>query len=81
MSDTTRDELRPLLQQLIFGFFPSAVLSVAARLRIPDLVADGAKSSEELAATTSTHAPSLYRLLRALAYLGILEETEPRASG
>jgi len=79
--DTTRDELRPLLQQLIFGFFPSAVLSVAVRLRIPDLVADGAKSSEQLAAATSTHEPSLFRLLRALAYLGILEATEPKRFG
>ena len=51
---------------------------MAARLRIPDLLADGAKSSEELAEATATHAPSLYRLLRALAYLGILEESEPR---
>jgi orsellinic acid C2-O-methyltransferase len=75
------DELRPLLQQLIFGFFPSAVLSVAARLRLPDLVADGAKSSDDLAAATTTHEPSLYRLLRALAYLGILEETAPRRFG
>jgi orsellinic acid C2-O-methyltransferase len=81
MADTADDTRRRLLQQLIFGFFPSAVLSVAARLRIPDLVADGARSSEELAEATSTHAPSLYRLLRALAYLGILEETEPRRFG
>jgi orsellinic acid C2-O-methyltransferase len=79
--NTTRDDLRPLLQQLIFGFFPSAVLSVAARLRIPDLVAGGPKTSDELADATSTHPPSLYRLLRALAYLGILEETEPRRFG
>ena len=70
-------KLQPLLLQLIFGFFPSQVLYVAARLRIPNLVADGAKSSEELAEATATHAPSLYRLLRALAYLGILEESEP----
>ena len=81
MADTTNDQLRPLLQQLIFGFFPSAVLSVAARLRIPDLVAAGPKTSDELADATSTHPPSLYRLLRALAYLGILEETEPRHFG
>jgi orsellinic acid C2-O-methyltransferase len=81
MTDSTRDELRPLLQQLIFGFFPSAVLSVAARLRIPDLVAGGPKSSDELADATATHPPSLYRLLRALAYLGILEETEPGRFG
>lgn len=70
-------KLQPLLLQLIFGFFPAQVLYVAARLRIPDLVAGGAKSSEELAEATATHAPSLYRLLRALAYLGILEESEP----
>jgi SAM-dependent methyltransferase len=81
MADDTDDALRPLLQQLIFGFFPSAVLSVGARLRIPDLVAGGPKSSDELADATRTHAPSLYRLLRALAYLGILEETEPRHFG
>jgi hypothetical protein len=81
MADTTDDALRPLLQQLIFGFFPSAVLSVAARLRIFDLVAGGPKSSDELAEATSTHPPSLYRLLRAAAYLGVLEETEPRHFG
>jgi O-methyltransferase domain/Dimerisation domain len=77
MADDTDDALRPLLQQLIFGFFPSAVLSVAVRLGIPDLVAGGPRSSDDLAATTDTHPPSLYRLLRALAYLGILEETGP----
>lgn len=81
MPDATDDPRLPLLQQLIFGFFPSAVLSVAARLRVPDLVAAGATSSDELADATSTHPPSLYRLLRALAYLGILEETEPRRFG
>jgi hypothetical protein len=77
MADATDDSRIPMLQQLIFGFFPSAVLSVAVRLRIPDLVADGPRSSDDLAATTDTHPPSLYRLLRALAYLGILEETDP----
>jgi orsellinic acid C2-O-methyltransferase len=81
MADTTDDPRLPLLQQLIFGFFPSAVLSVVARLRIPDRVADGPMSSDELAEETSTHPPSLYRLLRAAAYLGILEETEPGRFG
>jgi SAM-dependent methyltransferase len=81
MADQNDDPRVPMLQQLIFGFFPSAVLSVAVRLRIPDLVADGPKSSDELAATTDTHPPSLYRLLRAMAYLGILDETEPRHFG
>jgi hypothetical protein len=75
MADTTDPKTRGLLMQLIFGFFPSAVIYVAARLKIPDLLAAGPKRSEELAGLTGTHAPSLYRLLRALAYLGILEET------
>jgi orsellinic acid C2-O-methyltransferase len=78
MADASDADRRiPMLQQLIFGFFPSAVLSVAVRLRIPDLVAGGPRSSDDLAAKTDTHPPSLYRLLRAMAYLGLLEETEP----
>jgi hypothetical protein len=81
MAEATDDPRLPMLQQLIFGFFPSAVLSVAVRLRIPDLVADGPKSNDELAATSGTHAPSLYRLLRAMAYLGLMEETEPGSFG
>ena len=81
MADTNDDALRRLLQQLIFGFFPSAVLGVVTRLRIPDLVAGGPKSTDQLASSTETHPPSLYRLLRAAAYLGILEETEPRRFG
>jgi len=76
MTDAADQKLRPLLQSMVFGFFPSQVLYVGARLRIPDLVADGAKTSHELADATDTHAPTLYRLLRALAYLGILEEAE-----
>jgi hypothetical protein len=81
MADENDDPRIPMLQQLVFGFFPSAVLSVAVRLRIPDLVADGPKSNDELAGTTETDPASLYRLLRALAYLGIVQETEPRHFG
>jgi hypothetical protein len=76
MTDAPDQKLRPLLQSMVFGFFPAQVLYVGARLRIPDLVAEAAKTSEELADATDTHAPTLYRLLRALAYLGVLEETE-----
>ncbi|GHE89645.1 methyltransferase [Amycolatopsis deserti] len=49
-------------------------LSVAAELGVADLLRDGPRSTGELAATTRTHAPSLYRLLRALASLGIFHE-------
>jgi hypothetical protein len=51
MAESDADMRIPMLQQLIFGFFPSAVLSVAVRLRIPDLVADGPRSSEGVVAS------------------------------
>jgi len=47
---------------------------VAAELRLPDLLAEGARSAQELAPATGTHAPSLHRVLRALASLGLFTE-------
>src|SRR5437899_1517531 len=49
---------------------------VAAQLGIPDLLAEGPKTSEELAVATGSHAPSLYRLLRALTTIEICRERE-----
>ena len=53
--------------QYVTGFWMSRALYVLAKLGIPDLLQSGPKSVEELAQATETHAPSLYRLLRALA--------------
>ena len=47
---------------------------VAAKLALADLVASGPKSTEELAAATHSHGPSMARLLRALTSLGIFAE-------
>src|SRR5262249_1731786 len=47
---------------------------VAAKLGLADLVKDGAKSVEELARASGAHAPSLYRILRALASVGVFAE-------
>lgn len=65
------------LGPMITGFMVSQTIHVAARLGIADLLKDGAKSSDELARATATHAPSLHRMLRALAALGLLDEVEP----
>ncbi len=56
------------------GAFGVQAIHVAARLAIADLLSDGSKSAEELARATETHAPSLRRLLEALATLGIFRE-------
>ena len=59
--------------QYVTGFWMSRALYVLAKLGIPDLLQSGPKSVEELAQATETHAPSLYRLLRALASNGLVK--------
>jgi hypothetical protein len=49
---------------------------LAATLGIADFLRDGPQDIEHLAKATSTHADSLYRLLRALASIGIFAETD-----
>lgn len=51
-------------------------IAVAAKLRLADQLKDGPKSVDELAAATATHPPSLSRLLRALAGVGIFAGTD-----
>ncbi len=62
--------------QMMNAYRLSQSISVAAKLGIADLLADGPKNSEELAQATGTHASSLYRLLRSLASFGIFAEDE-----
>jgi hypothetical protein len=50
------------------------VVHAAAQFNLADHLADGAKSADELAGPTGTHAPSLHRLMRTLASIGILTE-------
>jgi hypothetical protein len=56
----------------------SRMLYVAAKLGLADLLAKGPRTAEELAGPTETHAPSLHRLLRALANLGVFAEDGKR---
>jgi len=59
--------------QMAMGRWVSQIVYVAAELGLADLLAQGRKSADELAGVTGTHAPSLFRLMRTLAHLGILE--------
>jgi hypothetical protein len=72
--DPTADKLR----ELINGYQVSQAIHVAATLGLADLLADGPRSADELAAQTNTHAPSLYRLMRALAAAGVFHEDDER---
>jgi O-methyltransferase domain/Dimerisation domain len=62
------------LLPMITGFMMSQAIGVAVQLNLADLLAKGPLDSDALALQTQTHAPSLRRLLRALAGAGLVEE-------
>jgi hypothetical protein len=67
-----------LLRQMISAPYVTQRIYATAKLSISDLLKDGSKETHELAALTETHEPSLYRVLRALATVGIFSEIQPR---
>ena len=77
MSDKAVPAGTALASMLIQGQQAQAII-VAVQLRVPDLLAQGPRHAEELAATTGTHPGALYRLLRALASYGVLHILEDR---
>src|SRR5947209_8495657 len=76
----TADTLPPreALLRMINGYQVSQALHVAAMLGIADLLQAGPKGVEELAKATRTHAPTLSRLLAALASVDVLAENDGR---
>ena len=66
------------LLQMATAHWISHIVYVAAKLSLADHLANGPKGADELAGETGTHAPSLYRLMRTLASLGILTEDASR---
>jgi O-methyltransferase domain/Dimerisation domain len=66
---------RSPLQELLFGAMTAKIVYAAAELRLADLLAEGHRTSAELAGRTGAHGPSLRRLLRALAGLGVVTQT------
>ena len=64
--------------QLTTGFMVSAALGVVAQLGVADHLADGPRSTADLAARTGANEDALYRVLRALATTGIFTETSSR---
>ena len=69
------------MRRLLDGYQVTLALHAAAVLGIPDLLRDGPRTNEDLAAASGAHAPTLYRLLRALAAIGVLHEDDGRRFG
>lgn len=70
----TPDPSPNTMMDLIAGHRVTAVIYVAAKLGLTDLLADGARTAADLARLTDTHERSLLRLIRALCALGIFTE-------
>lgn len=64
------------LIELARGHWLAHIVYVAAKLDLADHLANGPRNAAAVATATGTHAPSLYRFMRALAGLGILAEND-----
>src|SRR5207248_382835 len=62
------------LRRLINGYQVSQAIHVATVLDIPELLAEGPRTPDELAAATDSNGNALRRLLRALAAIGVFHE-------
>lgn len=69
------------LRELITGYRVTQLIYVAAELGIADLLKDGPKHYEELARDSGAHALSLFRILRALASVGVFAQVESERFG
>jgi hypothetical protein len=74
MSETAPPAALLDLQKLILGKWASQAVSVAAKLGIADLLKDGPRACDDLARAAEVDATALYRLLRALAGVGVFAE-------
>lgn len=63
--------------KLVHGIVHTQLVFVAARLRLADHLVAGLQTAADLAAATGTIEARLYRILRALASIGLVSETQP----
>jgi SAM-dependent methyltransferase len=64
------------LFRLVTGYYVSRAVHVVAQLGIADLLSQGSRSCDALAAATGTHGPSLQRVMRLLVSVGVLAEDQ-----
>lgn len=64
------------LIELSLGYLYAASLHAVARFGVADLLADGPRTADELAAAAHVHGPHLRRMLRLLATKGVFREDE-----
>jgi len=81
VSNEKGPNLNTLLMSLVLGNRISEVIYVAVQLDLAGLLKDQNRTDEELAESTSTKPAALYRILRVLVSVGIVEEITPHHFG
>src|SRR5262245_65131132 len=72
-------DLKTQMNQLIRGYWTTQAIFVVAELGIADFLTDGPKDPDELGRLAGVQGDMLYRVLRALAGIGIFaEDTDGR---
>ncbi|MBU2549478.1 MAG: methyltransferase [Proteobacteria bacterium] len=64
--------------EILIGFMRTQAVHAAARFGLPDLLRDGPRTAEDMALRSGLDPEALYRLLAALADLGLFEERPGR---
>jgi Dimerisation domain len=72
------DEHQAELVRMITEYLVTQAIHVAAALSIADLLAHGPRASDQLAESAGAYPDALYRLLRALASVGVFREEDGR---
>ena len=76
MADQQSTISLPPLYNISIGHFFSRALALAAKLKLADLMKNGPRRCEDLAAATGTNATALRRVMRLLVSVGIFDEIE-----
>ena len=75
---TERAEAAVAMHRLLAGGWVAQIIHTAAELGLADHFGEEDQDVASLASATATHPPSLSRLLRALAAIGVVHETDDR---
>ena len=81
MTDTPQMPPPMAVLQMATAKLITKPLYVAAELKVADQLTEGPKTVEQIAEAVGAHGESLYRILRALASVGVFTETAPRTFG
>lgn len=67
-----------VMRNLAIGHWVARLIHIAVKLRLADLLKKGPRTVEDLATTAGVQPLALYRILRALASVGVFAETKNR---